>query len=108
MEAAQLKADVIALRDSVLGLHQAVLMQISSVGQDLTHWQDYKSGLQEVKPWVEQAEVKVNVGIPKPVSLQEAQQLLDSTRVCIVYVCAVSFIPPLKENLKGRPLEIWT
>lgn len=82
VEAAQLKAEVIALRDSVLGLHQAVLMQISSVGQDLTHWQEYKSGLQEVRPWVEQAEVKVNMGIPKPLSLEEAQHLLNSTRVC--------------------------
>lgn len=83
MEAAQLKAEVMALRDSVLGLHRAVLMQISSVGQDLAHWQDYKSGLQEVKPWVEEAEVRVNMGIPKPVSLQEAQHLLSSARVCI-------------------------
>jgi hypothetical protein len=83
VEAAQLKAEVMAIRDSVLGLHQAVLMQISSVGQDLAHWQDYKLGLQEVKPWVEEAEVRVNMGIPKPLSLQEAQHLLSSTRVCI-------------------------
>ena len=82
VEAAQLKAEVMALRDSVLGLHHAVAMQISSVGQDLSNWQDYKSGLQEIKPWVEQAEVKINMGIPKPVSLKEAQQLLDSTKVC--------------------------
>lgn len=87
MEAAQLKTEVVALRDSVLGLHKAVLMQISSVGQDLTHWQDLKSGLQEVKPWIEQAEVKVNMGIPKPLSLQEAQQLFDSARVCTVCDC---------------------
>jgi hypothetical protein len=83
VEAAQLKAEVTALRDSVHGLLQAVLMQVSSVGQDLIHWQDYKSGLQEVKPWIEEAEVRVNVGIPKPVSFQEAQNLLGSTRVCI-------------------------
>jgi soluble cytochrome b562 len=83
VEAAQLKAEVTALRDSVHGLLQAVLMQVSSVGQDLIHWQDYRSGLQEVKPWIEEAEVKVNVGIPKPASLQEAQNLLSSTRVCI-------------------------
>jgi len=83
VEAAQLKAEVTALRDSVRGLLQAVLMQVSSVGQDLIHWQDYKSGLQEVKPWIEEAEVKVNMGISKPLSLQEAQNLLGSTRVCI-------------------------
>jgi hypothetical protein len=83
VEAAQLKAEVTALRDSVHGLLQAVLMQVSSVGQDLIHWQDYKSGLQEVKPWIEEAEVKVNMGIPKPLSLQEAQSLMCSTRVCI-------------------------
>jgi soluble cytochrome b562 len=81
VEAAQLKADVTALRDSVRRLLQAVLMQVSSVGQDLIHWQDYKSGLQEVKPWIEEAEVKVNMGIPKPLSLQEAQNLLGSSKV---------------------------
>jgi hypothetical protein len=91
VEAAHLKAEVMAIRDSVLGLHQAVLMQISSVGQDLTHWQDYKLGLQEVKPWVEEAEVRVNMGIPKPLSLQEAQHLLSSTRVRISVCCFASF-----------------
>lgn len=83
VEAAQLKAEVTALRDSIHGLLQAVLMKVSSVGQDLIHWHDYKSGLQEVKPWIEEAEVKVNMGIPKPLSLQEAQTLLGSTKVCI-------------------------
>lgn len=83
VEAAQLKAEVTALRDSVRGLLKAVLMQVSTVGQDLIHWQDYKSGLQEVRPWIEEAEVKVNMGIPKPLSLQEAQNLLGSTTVGI-------------------------
>jgi hypothetical protein len=95
VEAAQLKAEVTALQDSVHSLLQAVLMQISSVGQDLLHWQDYKSGLQEVKPWIEEAEVKVNMGLPKPVLLQEAQNLLGSTRVCIRW-CILSNLLPLK------------
>jgi hypothetical protein len=74
-------------------------MQISSVGQDLTHWQDYKSGLQEVKPWIEQAEVKVNMGIPKPLSLQEAQQLLNSTRVCTECDCANFLLKRISQKL---------
>jgi hypothetical protein len=91
VEAAELRAEVMAIRDSVLGLHQAVVMQISSVGQDLAHWQDYKLGLQEVKPWVEEAEVRVNMGIPKPLSLQEAQHLLSSTKVCISIWCFIFY-----------------
>ncbi|CAG2068079.1 unnamed protein product, partial [Timema podura] len=80
VEAEQLRLEVERLRSSVLALNHAVDNQISSVGRDLVNWQEYKSGLQEIKPWVEQAEVKVTMGMPKPVSLQEAQQLLDSAR----------------------------
>lgn len=74
-EAQKLKTEVTSLRQRVTALNQSVQTQSSTVTQDLSNWQKYQAGLQEVRPWVEQAEVKVAMGIPKPVHLQEAVRL---------------------------------
>ncbi|XP_063222936.1 muscle-specific protein 300 kDa isoform X4 [Bacillus rossius redtenbacheri] len=80
VDAGQLGQEVDQLRAELVAVQRAVEGQISAVGQDLQHWQEYRASLEQIRPWVEQAEVKVNMGIPRPVSLQEAQQLLDSVK----------------------------
>lgn len=71
-EALKLRADVVALQERVVALNRSAETQSSAVTQDLASWQKYQASLQDIKPWVEQAEVKVTMGVPKPVSLQEA------------------------------------
>ncbi|GLH12194.1 Uncharacterized protein GBIM_16929 [Gryllus bimaculatus] len=58
-----------------MALQHTVELRVASVGHDMASWQECLGGLQEVKPWVEKAEVKVSVGMKKPVNLQEAYQL---------------------------------
>ncbi|XP_068085330.1 muscle-specific protein 300 kDa [Anabrus simplex] len=81
VEATQLRSEVLALRDAVGMLQHAVGVQMGSVERDLVSWQEYRHGLQEVRPWVEQAEVKVSMGMPKPITFMEAQNLQQQAKL---------------------------
>lgn len=80
-EALKLKSEVVALKDRITVLNQSVNTQSSAVQKDLSNWQKYQAGLLEVKPWVEQAEVKVTMGMPKPINLLEAVKLQHEARI---------------------------
>ncbi|XP_071454862.1 muscle-specific protein 300 kDa-like [Hetaerina americana] len=79
-EAANLCRDVAEIKNLVANLQKAVELQADNAEEALSSWQDYQGDLQKVKPWVERAEVKVSAGIPKPVSLAEAQQQLEDAK----------------------------
>ncbi|KAF5308513.1 hypothetical protein FQR65_LT06178 [Abscondita terminalis] len=71
-ESQKVKADVIALQDKITAVHKNVHQQSVAISQDLDNWNRYQNAIQEIKPWVDEAEVKVNTGMPKPKSLEEA------------------------------------
>ncbi|KAF4531687.1 hypothetical protein B566_EDAN017473 [Ephemera danica] len=78
--AQRLKSEVLALQEEVQAIQRAVELQCSAVGRDLANWQTYQAGLQQVRPWIEQAEVKVAMGVAKPASLQEATEQLHNAK----------------------------
>lgn len=75
MEAKRLKSEVHKLQETLSALNRNVDHQAHSVKEDLVNWQKYQSGIQEIKPWIEQSEMKINFITTKPGSLQEALQL---------------------------------
>ncbi|RXG70197.1 hypothetical protein Avbf_00686 [Armadillidium vulgare] len=45
------------------------------VQQELKHWNEYQNGVQNLRPWIEEAERKVSLGISKPATYEEALQV---------------------------------
>lgn len=74
-DAMRVRSDIVALQDRVTALNRSVESQSSAVTKDLANWQQYQAGLQDIKPWVEQAEVRVTMGMAKPLTLQEAVRM---------------------------------
>ncbi|XP_044734627.1 nesprin-1 [Chrysoperla carnea] len=75
LEAQKLKTEVVKLQKQVVALNTTAQNQSQVVVTDLEKWKQYQAELQTIKPWIEEAEVKVSMGMPKPVSLEEAVQL---------------------------------
>ncbi len=73
-EVSEVKKDVEALNTSV-DQHSA------SVVQDLEHWQDYQQELSKLRPWLEKAEIKVAMGLSRPLTLGEAEMDLEALEV---------------------------
>lgn len=80
MEAKRLKGEVFKLQETLSALNRNVDHQATAVKEDLVNWQKYQTGIQEIKPWIEQSESKVNLAVAKPVSLQEAVQLQNQAK----------------------------
>ena len=72
-----LKSEVATVKKDVEALNTTVNEHTSNATQDLEHWQNYQTGLNKVKPWLEKAEVKIAMGLKRPVSLDDARAELD-------------------------------
>lgn len=79
-EAKKLQAEMVALQDHVVALNKTIEGQTAIITKDLKNWKTYQSSIQEIKPWIEKAEVKVQTGLPKPATLEEAVQLQSQTK----------------------------
>lgn len=80
-EAHNLKAEVQRLREDVSSLNRTVDNQSKAVTHDLLNWQKYQAQLSEVKPWVEQSEQKITLGMAKPVTLTDAENQLQQAKL---------------------------
>lgn len=71
-EAKRLKGEITKLQEVLSAINRNVDHQAQAVQEDLVNWQQFQAGLQQIKPAVEQSEVKVNNVVSKPISLEEA------------------------------------
>lgn len=103
-EAQKLKADLVALQDRVVAINKSVESQAVTVNRDLKNWQAYQSSIQEIKPWVEQAEIKVQTGVPKPGSLEEAillqSQAKDFAKECEIQQQKLQGVQSLTQKME--------
>ncbi|XP_064211053.1 muscle-specific protein 300 kDa isoform X18 [Tribolium castaneum] len=68
----QLQAQVSELQERVVTINRNVESQAASITKDLKNWQVYQASIQDIKPWIEKSEHRIQVGAPKPASLEEA------------------------------------
>lgn len=73
-DALQFSAELSELKMNISTLNRHTEKHAETVQNDLKHWKEYQKGIQEIKPWLEEAETKVAVGMSKSNSLQEAIQ----------------------------------
>lgn len=74
-EAKRLKGEITKLQEVLSAINRNVEHQSQAVKEDLVNWQQFQTGLQTLKPIVEECEIKVNNIVPKPLSLEEAVAL---------------------------------
>lgn len=75
LEAKRLKGEVFKLQETLSAINRNVDHQAQSVKEDLVNWQQYQTGIQQIRPWIEQSESRSNFVTAKPRTLQEAVQL---------------------------------
>ena len=73
-------SEVLTVKKEVNELHSNVDEQTNKVSKDLEHWLRYKNGIAEVKPWLEGSEVKMAVGLTRPVMISEARNIYDQAK----------------------------
>ncbi|KPJ06864.1 Nesprin-1 [Papilio machaon] len=81
-DANRLKGEVALLEKMMADLQRSTEHQTKVVEHDLASWQKYQKGVAEIKPWIEEAEIKLGT-VPKPSTLPEAQQLQQQSRALI-------------------------
>ncbi|KAG5889994.1 hypothetical protein JTB14_035906 [Gonioctena quinquepunctata] len=79
-ESQKLKAEMVAIQDRVIALNRTVESQTAVLSKDLKNWDVFQASLQEITPWIEDAEVKIQLGLPKPASLEEAIQIQNQSK----------------------------
>lgn len=81
-DANRLKGEVHLLEKMMADLQRSTEHQTKVVEHDLASWQKYQKGVAEIKPWIEEAEMKLG-NLPKPSTLPEAQQLQQQSKALI-------------------------
>lgn len=69
---------------SILNLECNTNRKNEEINIDLNEWQIYKAKLEEIRPWLENAEIKINNDHVKPMTLQLANDLLKNAHVSCV------------------------
>lgn len=81
-DANRLKGEVALLEKMMADLQRSTEHQTKVVEHDLASWQKYQRGVAEIKPWIEEAEMKLG-NLPKPSTLPEAQQLQQQSKALV-------------------------
>jgi len=68
---------------SILNLECNTNRKNEEITIDLNEWQIHKAKLEEIRPWLENVEIKINTDYGKPISLQLANDWLKNAQVCI-------------------------
>jgi uncharacterized protein YozE (UPF0346 family) len=74
-DAQDYKDELLRIEKFVLELQKKVIKECEMYSEDIKFWAEYKTGIKEFKPWLENAEKKTKEGIPKPQTLEDANAL---------------------------------
>jgi len=82
-ETQKLRQDLDEVRMSILNLECNTNRKNEEITIDLNEWQIHKAKLEEIRPWLENVEIKINTDHCKPITLQLANDWLKNAQVCI-------------------------
>ncbi|CAK1540777.1 unnamed protein product [Leptosia nina] len=101
----RLKGEVALLEKMMADLQRSTEQQTKVVEHDLVSWQKYQRGVAEIKPWIEEAEIKLG-SLPKPTTLVEAQQLQQQSRAlvtdCDKQLMNLQILSSVSHQLSGK------
>lgn len=82
-ETHKLRQDLDEVRMSILNLECDTNRKNEEITIDLNEWQIHKAKLEEIRPWLENAERKINTDHIKPITLKLANDWLKNAEVSI-------------------------
>ncbi|KAI5642762.1 spectrin repeat domain-containing protein [Phthorimaea operculella] len=104
-DANRLKGEVQLLEKMMADLQRSTEHQTKVVEHDLVSWQKYQKGVAEIKPWIEEAEIKLG-NVPKPSTLPEAQQLQQQSKAlltdCDKQLMNLQILSSVSHQLSGK------
>jgi hypothetical protein len=66
------------------------MKECDNFSEDVKYWAEYKTGIKEFKPWLENAEVRSKEGLGKPQTLDEANAMFanvnDFDKACVKHL----------------------
>merc|ERR1712212_444364 len=74
-DAEDYKTELKRIQDFVADLQTRVKKECDNFSEDVKYWAEYKTGIKEFRPWLENAEVKSKEGLAKPQTLDEANAM---------------------------------
>jgi len=77
MDAEKFKEELLRITKYVKDLQEKVRIECDHFSEDVKFWAEYKTGIKEFTPWLNQAESASKEGLSKPTDLPEAQALAD-------------------------------
>lgn len=80
-ETQRLRQDLDEVRTSILNLECNTNRKNEEISLDLNEWQIHKAKLEEIRPWLENAEKNINIDHVKPITLQLANDWLKNALV---------------------------
>lgn len=63
-----------------MDLQKRVMQECDNFSEDVKFWAEYKTGIKEFKPWLENAEKKSQEGLSKPQTFEEANTIFASVK----------------------------
>lgn len=66
---------------SILNLESNTNRKNEEISIDLNEWQIHKAKLEEIRPWLENVEIKINTEYGKPITIQLANDWLKNAQV---------------------------
>ncbi len=79
-DAQDFKDELKRIEQFTLDLQKKVIKECESYSEDIKYWAEYKTGIKEFKPWLENAETKSHEGLKKPQTLEEATSMFNSVK----------------------------
>jgi len=77
IDAQMFKDELLRITGYVKDLQEKVRIECDHFSEDVKFWAEYKTGIKEFTPWLNQAESASTEGLSKPTDLPEAQALAD-------------------------------
>ena len=68
-------------RSTIDALKEEIKSECCKFSQDIKFWAEFQTGIKEFDPWLTTAESRKAMGLAKPESLQEAQAILEDSKV---------------------------
>merc|ERR1712042_20395 len=79
-DAQDYKDELKRIKDFVDNLYQKVMKECDNFSEDVKFWAEYKTGIKEFKPWLDQSEGKSHEGLAKPQTLDEANAMFATVK----------------------------
>lgn len=80
-ETQKLRQDLDEVRMSILNLECNTNRKNEEITMDLNEWQIHKAKLEEIRPWLENAERSINTDHAKPMTIELANNWLKNAQV---------------------------